>query len=158
MLSDKDSICQWWLSVRRTNKPQGRRPEPGMERRIPCHRQGMPGRVNCQAANATNPNRRSSTSWLSSTTQAFKAPLAAQGQNLPCYSQQVFDDFHQCGRLEYGFLRVRCESCHHERLMAFSCTGGTKRRFILPCTPKGGAPSLYRSGHGAGICFYVSCI
>jgi ribosomal protein S27E len=59
---------------------------------------------------------------------ALKASLEAQGQNLPRYIQQEFDDFLQCGRLEYGFLRVRCEDCHHERLVAFSC----KRRGFCP--------------------------
>ncbi|ETX87781.1 hypothetical protein L455_09471 [Escherichia coli BIDMC 20A] len=34
----------------------------------------------------------------------------------------------QCGRLEHGFLRVRCESCHAEHLVAFSC----KRRGFCP--------------------------
>jgi Transposase zinc-binding domain/Putative transposase len=29
----------------------------------------------------------------------------------------------KCGRLEYGFLRVRCEHCHAEKLVAFSCKG-----------------------------------
>ena len=58
----------------------------------------------------------------------FKASLEDQGQSLPCYIQQEFDDFLQCGRLEYGFLRVRCEDCHHERLVAFSC----KRRGLCP--------------------------
>ena len=59
---------------------------------------------------------------------AFKASMEAQGQYLPRYIQQEFDDFLQCGRLEYGFLRVRCEDCHHERLVAFSC----KRRGFCP--------------------------
>lgn len=59
---------------------------------------------------------------------AFKASLEAQGQNLPRYIQQEFEDYLQCGRLEYGFLRVRCEDCHHERLVAFSC----KRRGFCP--------------------------
>jgi len=36
----------------------------------------------------------------------------------------------KCGRLEYGFLRVRCEECHHERLVAFSCK---KRGFCPSC-------------------------
>ncbi|MEJ2419125.1 MAG: transposase zinc-binding domain-containing protein, partial [Exilibacterium sp.] len=52
---------------------------------------------------------------------AFKASLEDQGRSLPRYIQREFDDFLQCGRLEYGFLRVRCEDCHHERLVAFSC-------------------------------------
>src|SRR5690554_7536469 len=34
----------------------------------------------------------------------------------------------ECGRLEHGFLRVRCESCHAEHLVAFSC----KRRGFCP--------------------------
>lgn len=34
----------------------------------------------------------------------------------------------QCGRLEYGFLRVRCGSCQAEKLMAFRC----KRRGFCP--------------------------
>jgi ribosomal protein S27E len=42
--------------------------------------------------------------------------------------QQEFDEYLKCGRLEYGFLRVRCEKCHHERLVAFSC----KRRGFCP--------------------------
>ncbi len=34
----------------------------------------------------------------------------------------------KCGRLEHGFLRVRCTTCHAERLVAFSC----KRRGFCP--------------------------
>jgi len=60
----------------------------------------------------------------------FKASLDDQGQSLPHYIQQEFDDFLQCGRLEYGFLPVRCEDCHHERLLAFSCK---RRGFCLNC-------------------------
>ena len=59
---------------------------------------------------------------------AFKASLEEQGQNLPSYVQREFDDFLCCGRIGYGFLRVRCEDCHHERLVAFSC----KRRGLCP--------------------------
>ena len=58
----------------------------------------------------------------------FKASLADRGQSLPHYIQREFDDFLQCGRLEYGFLRVCCEDCHHEHLVAFSC----KRRGFCP--------------------------
>lgn len=52
---------------------------------------------------------------------AFQEHQAAEGRSLPDYVQQEFADFLQCGRLEHGFLRVRCESCHHEKLVAFSC-------------------------------------
>jgi hypothetical protein len=52
---------------------------------------------------------------------AFVAHLAAERLTLPDYVHQEFEDYLKCGRLEYGFLRVRCEECHHERLLAFSC-------------------------------------
>ena len=51
----------------------------------------------------------------------FKASLKDQGQSLSLYIQQEFDDFLQCGRLEYGFLWLRCRDCHHELLVAFNC-------------------------------------
>ncbi len=47
--------------------------------------------------------------------------MAEQGKELPGYVQREFEEFLQCGRLEHGFLRVRCESCHAEHLVAFSC-------------------------------------
>ncbi len=54
--------------------------------------------------------------------------LAEQGRGLPGYVVREFDDYLKCGRLEHGFLRVRCESCHDEKLVAFSC----KRRGFCP--------------------------
>ncbi|HAM5448884.1 TPA: hypothetical protein IB091_005001, partial [Escherichia coli] len=45
--------------------------------------------------------------------------MAEQGKELPGYVQREFEEFLQCGRLEHGFLRVRCESCHAEHLVAF---------------------------------------
>jgi len=58
----------------------------------------------------------------------FLAQLAAEDRFLPDYVQQEFTEFLKCGLLEHGFLRVRCESCHHEKLVAFSC----KRRGFCP--------------------------
>lgn len=59
---------------------------------------------------------------------AFTAHLAERGKELPGYVQREFEDYLKCGRLEHGFLRVRCESCHVEHLVAFSC----KRRGFCP--------------------------
>ncbi len=59
---------------------------------------------------------------------AFAALMAEQGKELPGYVQREFEEFLQCGRLEHGFLRGRCESCHAEHLVAFSC----KRRGFCP--------------------------
>jgi ribosomal protein S27E len=59
---------------------------------------------------------------------AFVEHMAGQGRPLPDYVQREFEDYLRCGRLEHGFLRVRCESCHAEHLVAFSC----KRRGFCP--------------------------
>ena len=56
------------------------------------------------------------------------AHLAEQGKVLPGYVQQEFGAYLKCGLLEHGFLRVHCESCHLDRLVAFSC----KRRGFCP--------------------------
>ena len=54
--------------------------------------------------------------------------MAAQGKTLPAYVDREFEDYLKCERLAHGFLRVRCESCHAEHLVAFSC----KRRGFSP--------------------------
>ena len=54
--------------------------------------------------------------------------MAEQGRPLPRYVRKEFDEYLKCGRLEYGFLRLRCDTCHAERLLAFSC----KRRGFCP--------------------------
>jgi hypothetical protein len=59
---------------------------------------------------------------------AFVAALEQDGRTLPAYVQQEFAAYLKCGRLEHGFLRVRCTQCHAERLVAFSC----KRRGFCP--------------------------
>ena len=51
----------------------------------------------------------------------FLALREAAGRPLPRYVQDEFEVYLKCGRLEYGFLRVRCEDCHAEKLVAFSC-------------------------------------
>ena len=52
---------------------------------------------------------------------AFVTQLTDEGKVLPDYVHQEFDEYLKCGRLEYGFLRVQCDSCHEEQLVAFSC-------------------------------------
>ncbi len=51
---------------------------------------------------------------------AFVEHLAARERTLPEHVQREFEDYLKCGRLEHGFLRVRCADCHAERLVAFS--------------------------------------
>lgn len=58
----------------------------------------------------------------------FRQQMAEEGRILPGYVRQEFEDYLKCGRLEHGFLRVRCETCHEGCLVAFSC----KRRGFCP--------------------------
>ena len=73
----------------------------------------------------------------------FSTHLAERGIALPRYVQREFEDYLKCGRLEHGFLRVRCESCHAEHLVAFSCTNS--RRFRRA---KRVLPQLRYAAHG----------
>ena len=54
--------------------------------------------------------------------------LAQQGKPLPVHVHREFEAYLKCGRLEHGFLRVRYDKCHFERLVALSC----KRRGFCP--------------------------
>jgi len=47
---------------------------------------------------------------------------------LPAYVEQEFYDYLRCGILAHGFLRLGCDTCHHELLVPFSC----KRRGFCP--------------------------
>jgi len=63
----------------------------------------------------------------------FRFLMARTERPLPDFVQQAFDAFLKCGRLEHGFLRVQCQSCKHEDLVAFSCK---KRGFCPSCGAK----------------------
>jgi hypothetical protein len=49
-------------------------------------------------------------------------------KGLPAYVQREFFEYLQCGILAHGFLRLGCDSCKKEVLLAFSC----KRRGFCP--------------------------
>ena len=58
----------------------------------------------------------------------FVQEIERSGGYLPKFVRQEFDDYLKCGLLEHGFLRVKCDGCRHEHLVAFSC----KRRGFCP--------------------------
>ena len=39
---------------------------------------------------------------------------------LPRFVLTELEDYLRCGRLEYGFVRVKCNGCRHEHLVAGS--------------------------------------
>ena len=51
-----------------------------------------------------------------------------QEKGLPDFIKKEFEEFLKCGLLSHGFLRLQCESCQQEKLIAFSC----KRRGFCP--------------------------
>jgi len=61
---------------------------------------------------------------------ALVEQLEFQGKSLPTHVHREFEAYLKCGRLEHGFLRVRCDKCHFDRLVAFSCK---KRGFCPSC-------------------------
>ena len=69
----------------------------------------------------------------------FLMQFSHQGKSLPHHVEKEFEDFLKCGRLEHGFLRVVCDDCKHEKLVAFSC----KRRGFCPSC---GARRMAESG------------
>ena len=40
------------------------------------------------------------------------------GPRLPDFVKDEFDAFLECGVLAHGFLRLRCDDCAHEKLVA----------------------------------------
>src|SRR5262249_33053684 len=85
--------------------------------------------------------------------ETFLASLDADpdARGLPAYVERELYDYLQCGVLAHGFLRLGCDTCKHELLLAFSC----KRRGFCPsCAgrlhgPNGGPPGRARNPLGA---------
>ena len=72
---------------------------------------------------------------------AFVSHMAQQERPLPAYVQREFEDYLRCGRLDQGFLRVRCDTCHAEHLVAFSCKGRGAWSRVRPCGSMRCSPS-----------------
>ena len=52
--------------------------------------------------------------------ETFFAQIEAEtGADLPDFVKAEFEAFLECGILANGFLRVRCDECHHEKIVAF---------------------------------------
>jgi len=63
--------------------------------------------------------------------ETFFAQVEAEtGMGLPDFVKDEFEAFLECGLLPHGFLRLRCDDCGHEKLVAFSCK---RRGFCSAC-------------------------
>lgn len=56
-----------------------------------------------------------------------------ENRPLPQYVIDEFEAFLKCGILAYGFLRLKCNCCSEEKIVAFSCK---KRGFCPSCCAK----------------------
>ena len=68
---------------------------------------------------------------------AFQRSLAERERPLPGFVLDEFRRYLACGRLEHSFIRVKCDGCRHELLVAFSCKNRGEP-WVLPIRPGGG--------------------
>lgn len=62
--------------------------------------------------------------------RTLEAIADSSGKRLPKHVSEEFEAFLKCGILAHGFLRLQCEDCKLEKLVAFSCK---KRGFCSSC-------------------------
>ena len=65
--------------------------------------------------------------------QTFDHHLFEQGKSLPEHVTKEFRAYLKCGIHAHGFIRLKCNDCRKETLLAFSCK---KRGFCASCTAK----------------------
>ena len=86
--------------------------------------------------------------------ETFLERTRSSDRQLPAHVEKELRAYLECGILAHGFLRVRCEDCAHERVVAFSC----QRRSFCPgraaaaCigTADGGHPRFAIAWPGTG--------
>jgi hypothetical protein len=84
--------------------------------------------------------------------ETFLASLDADpdAKGLPAYVEREFYDYLQCGILAHGFLRLGCETCQHEMLLAFSCKAAGVLSVVCGAAHGPDRRSPRRAGHALG--------
>ena len=57
--------------------------------------------------------------------ETFKAEREAEGRPLPDYVAEEFKAYLRCGILAWGFVRVKCDQCKDEMVVALSTLATT---------------------------------
>ena len=81
--------------------------------------------------------------------ETFLADREYEGKPVPEFVEKEFRSYLECGILAHGFVRLHCDSCSKERIVAFSCK---KKAWVLPIllgqtngrisrTPRGECPA-----------------
>ena len=53
--------------------------------------------------------------------QTYIAQCEADGRPLPRFVTDEFNAYLECGILAHGFIRLTCDTCQQDTLVAFSC-------------------------------------
>ncbi len=56
---------------------------------------------------------------------------------LPRFVVEELKDYLRCGRLEHGFVRVKCNGCRPEEVLGLSLTAVHQDRLVLPDSKTG---------------------
>jgi len=70
---------------------------------------------------------------LAGNIETFIAQREAAGNGLPSYVVKELKGFLECGIIQHGFIRCKCEDCGFERAVPYSCKG---RGFCPSCGAK----------------------
>lgn len=62
--------------------------------------------------------------------EGFLAHARARDRVVPRFVERELRALLSCGILAHGFVRVRCDACACERLVAFSCKGRAFLHFV----------------------------
>ena len=95
------------------------------------HQKGSPSPADQRPQDSYVPRRPEDTTLyqvVQENWETFREGAEANGGQLPHYVRREFESYLGCGILANGFLRLKCDSCEHEKLVPFSC----KRRGFCP--------------------------
>ena len=87
-----------------------------------------PALLRAASAQPRYERRRPEETMLYRLVQQHYETFAAEVTGLPQFVKDEFNAYLDCGILANGFLRLTCEGCARDTLVAFSC----KRRGICP--------------------------
>jgi hypothetical protein len=62
--------------------------------------------------------------------ETFLVRAQASGRNVPAFVERELRAYLKCGILAHGFVRIHCDACGFDRVVAFSCKG---RAFCPSC-------------------------
>ncbi len=75
----------------------------------------------CPAYERREPEKTPCYQMLKDHLPKFIAAREEEGRPLPAYVIKEFEAYLKCGILSHGFLRLKCQDCQNEKVVAFSC-------------------------------------